>query len=157
MRSGERILFEKGKLRRELLAARLPHEQRLTGALDLAGDLPVEVGRHAGDATGQDLAALGHEALEKIGILEVDQIDRDVDPAAGHRPVGTTESRTALWSLRRGHGVITWFPGGAYGASGTGCTSFSPDGLEYSGSFYCAWKYSATRACLRPWPPCTRE
>ena len=39
----------------------LAHEQHRAGALDLAGDLAVEMRGHAGEAAGQDLAALGDE------------------------------------------------------------------------------------------------
>src|SRR4028118_79671 len=41
-------------------------------ALDRLGELALLLGRHRGDAAGDDLAALGHEALEQADVLIVD-------------------------------------------------------------------------------------
>ena len=56
----------------------------------------MEMGRHAGDAAGKDLAAFGDELFQQIGILVIDRFDGDVDPAPGHGAVGTAKCGTAL-------------------------------------------------------------
>ena len=76
------------------------HQQHGTAALDFAGDFAVEMGRHAGDATGKNFAALGHEFFQQIGVLVIDRFNRDVDPAPRHGAVGTAESRSAFGSFR---------------------------------------------------------
>ena len=52
--------------------------------------------RHSGDATWQNLAALGHKFFQQIGILVIDRFDSDVDAAARHRAIGAAESGTAF-------------------------------------------------------------
>jgi hypothetical protein len=46
---------------------------------------------HSGDAAREDLAALGDEALQKIGVLEIDRVDGEIDAAPRHRAVRTAE------------------------------------------------------------------
>src|SRR5947209_12386978 len=58
------------------------------------------MGRHAGDAAGKNLAALGHKFFQQIGIFIIDRFDRDVDPAPGHGAVGAAKSGTAFGGLR---------------------------------------------------------
>ena len=52
--------------------------------------------RHASNAAGKNFAALGDEFLEEIGVLVIDRLDGDVDPAARHSAIGTAESGTAF-------------------------------------------------------------
>ena len=47
-------------------------ESDLTGSLDSLGELTLMHCAGAGSAAGQDLAALGHEAAERSGILVID-------------------------------------------------------------------------------------
>ena len=75
------------------------HQESSAGALDLAGDLAVKVGSETGETAGKDLAALGGELLEKIGILEVDGLGGDVEPAARHGTVGAAKVGSALRGL----------------------------------------------------------
>ena len=44
----------------------------MTGALDRLGEFALLLGRNGGDAAGDDLAPLGHEALQQTDILIVD-------------------------------------------------------------------------------------
>lgn len=60
--------------------------------------------RHSGHAAGKDLAGLGGELLEKVGILEVDRIGGDVEATAWHGAVGLTEIAATLWGLGCTHG-----------------------------------------------------
>src|SRR5205814_5922162 len=60
----------------------------------------MEVRRHAGDPAGKDLAALGHEFFQEIGIFVIDRFDRDVDPAPGHGAISAAKSGTAFGGLR---------------------------------------------------------
>jgi len=62
------------------------------------------MGCHAGHAAGKDLAGLGREFLQEVGILVVDRLGGDVQPAAGHRAVRLAEVSAALWSLGCAHG-----------------------------------------------------
>src|SRR5207244_12268364 len=55
--------------------------------------------RHAGDAAGENLAALGHEFFQEIGIFVIDRFNRDVDPAPGHGAIGTAKCGTAFGGL----------------------------------------------------------
>ena len=84
---------------------KLLHEESGTGTLDLTGDFAVKAGRHASYAAWQDLAALGDEALEKIGIFIIDRLDVEIHATAWHRAVGAAEVRPALWCFRL-HGVL---------------------------------------------------
>ena len=49
------------------------------------------MGGHAGDAAGEDLAGLGDETLEELGVLVVDGLVADIDAPAGHRAIGATK------------------------------------------------------------------
>src|SRR6266567_313753 len=55
--------------------------------------------RHTGDAAGENLAALGHEFFQEIGVFVIDRFDRDVDPAPGHGAIGAAKSGTAFGGL----------------------------------------------------------
>ena len=59
----------------------------------------MEVRRHTGDAAGKNLAALGHEFFQEIGIFVIDRFNRDVDPAPGHGAIGAAKSGTAFGGL----------------------------------------------------------
>ena len=54
------------------------------------------MGRHAGDAAGENFAALGHEFFQEVGIFVIDRFDRNIDPAPGHGPVGAAKCGTAF-------------------------------------------------------------
>jgi len=54
---------------------------------------------HAGDAARENFAALGDEFFQEIGILVIDRLDGDVDPAARHGAVRTTKCGTAFGGL----------------------------------------------------------
>jgi len=75
----------------------LLHEQYRTCTLDLIGNLAVQVGRHAGDATRNDFSALGHEAPEQIRVFVINGFKSKVDASAWHRLVCLAEIRAALW------------------------------------------------------------
>ena len=59
----------------------------------------MKMRRHAGDATGKNFAALGHEFFQKIGVFVIDRFDGDVDPAPGHGAIGAAKCGTALGGL----------------------------------------------------------
>src|ERR1700761_2692543 len=71
------------------------------GALDGLSQFALLLGRHRGDAGGDDLAALGNEALQKLGVLIVD-LRRAL--AREGASLATTEERTA-GSARAGRGA----------------------------------------------------
>ena len=76
-----------GRLRQGTLL----HEESGTGTLDLTGDFTMKAGGHAGHATWQDLAALGDEAFEKVGLFIIDRLDVEIHATAWHRAVGSAE------------------------------------------------------------------
>ena len=57
------------------------------------------MGRQSGETTGKDLAALGGELFEQVGVLEVNRIRGDVETTARHASVGTAEVGAALWGF----------------------------------------------------------
>ena len=73
------------------------HQECSAGALDLTGDLTVEVGCQTGHTTRKDLAALRGELLKKVGILEINRIRGDIEATARHAPVCPAEVGAALW------------------------------------------------------------
>jgi len=81
----------------------LLHQESSAGALDLTGDLAVKVCCKSGQAAGKDLAGLGGELLEKIGILEVDRVGGNVQATAWHAAVGAAEVAAALFCLWCAH------------------------------------------------------
>src|SRR5205085_2707989 len=87
----------------------LLHEQHGTAAFDLASDLAMHVGRHAGHTARQNLAAFSHEFLEEIGILVINRLGGDIDAPARHRAVGAAESGTAFGGLGL-HGCLPRLP-----------------------------------------------
>jgi hypothetical protein len=78
----------------------LLHQQDRTAALDLARNLAVHVGRHAGNTARQDLSALGDKFAEQIRVLVIDRLGRNIDATAGHGAVGAAESGTAFGGFR---------------------------------------------------------
>ena len=82
------------------LRRRLFHQKNRPAAFDLARDFAVHMRRHSGNAAGQNLAALGHEFLEEIGIFVIYGLGRDIDASTRHRAIGPTKSRTAFGGLR---------------------------------------------------------
>src|SRR2546430_11590815 len=82
------------------------HQEHRATALDFASDFTMEVRRHTGDAAGKNLAALGHEFFQEIGIFVIDSFNRDVDTAPGHGAIGTAKSGTAVG----GRGVLWELP-----------------------------------------------
>src|SRR4029077_12849535 len=96
-------------LRQRGLARASLHQQRRASALDLAGDLPMKAGGHAGDAARNDFPTLGNEALEKLGILIVDRLFGNARAAPWHRAVGAAERGAALGRFWL-HGVLLDFP-----------------------------------------------
>jgi hypothetical protein len=85
----------------------LLHQKHGTAALDFTRDFSMDVRGHAGNATRQNLAALRNEFFQKIGVLVIDRLHGDIDPAPRHGPIGAAKCRTAFWSFRL-HG---WLPG----------------------------------------------
>ena len=81
-------------------ALRLLHQKDRACAFDFAGDFPVHVRRHTRDSTRKDFSAFGNELLEKIGVLVVDSLSRDVDATTGHDAVCSTEIRSAFSGFR---------------------------------------------------------
>ena len=59
----------------------------------------MQMRRHARDAARQNLAALGDEFFQEIGVLVIDRFERDVDPASWHRAIGAAKSGAAFGSL----------------------------------------------------------
>ena len=82
----------------------LLHQESGAGALDLLGDLAVDVGGHTGHAAGKDFAGLGGELLQEVGVLEVDRIGGDVEATTRHGAVGLAEVAAALRGLGCAHG-----------------------------------------------------
>jgi len=75
------------------------HQEHRATTLDFTRDSPVKMRRHAGNAAGEDLAALSDEFFQQVRILVIDRLDGDVDPAARHRAIGAAESGTAFGSF----------------------------------------------------------
>lgn len=96
--------FFEGKVFSELL-----HQESSTGAFDLTSDLAVKMGCESSHATGKNLAALGRELLEEVGILEINGLGGDVEPTARHATVGAAEIGAALWCLGCAHGLSRLF------------------------------------------------
>ena len=56
----------------------------------------MQMCRHAGDAAREDFTALGDEFFQEIGVLVIDCLDGDVDPAARHGAVRAAKRGTAF-------------------------------------------------------------
>src|ERR1700730_11823383 len=111
--------------------------------------------RHAGDATGKNLATLGDEFFQEIGIFVIDCFDGDVDPAPRHGPIRPAKSGTSFGSLRL-HRVIISFRDEGCGVAKTGCIFSSPAGSECADFSCYGWSCSARAACralLPQWTP----
>ena len=65
----------------------------------------MEVRRHSGDTARKNLAALGDELFQEIGIFVIDRLDRDVDATARHGAVGAAEGGAAFGCFRF-HGLF---------------------------------------------------
>lgn len=117
---GKRNLAGKGRVARRILggassaavtenrgaeAPRLFHQQDRACAFDFAGDFPVHVRRHTRDSTRKDFSAFGNELLEKIGVLVVDSLSRNIDATTRHDAVCSTEIRSAFSGFRF-HGLF---------------------------------------------------
>ena len=61
------------------------HQEHRAGTFDLTGDLAMKMRRHPGDAAGKDLAGLGDEFLQELGVLVVDGLEGDIDAPAQRR------------------------------------------------------------------------
>ena len=61
-------------------------QRHLAGVLDRLGDLALLLGADAGDAAGADLAAVGDELAQQVGVLVVDVVD------LGRERAGSTSS-----------------------------------------------------------------
>src|ERR1700759_4918432 len=72
---------------------RVRQEGDLASALDGGRDLVLVPAAGAGDATGPDLAALGHEATQTGHVLVVDELDLVLPVRAG---LATPAARAAL-------------------------------------------------------------
>ena len=60
----------------------------------------MQVRRHASDATGKNFATLGDELFQEIGILVIDGLNGDIDPAARHGAIRAAKGGTAFGSFR---------------------------------------------------------
>jgi len=87
----------------------LLHQEHCTGTLDLACDLAVHVRGHASDAAWNDFPSFGNKPFQEIRVFVIDGLDREVNPAAGHRAVCAPEVRAALWCFWL-HGWLFDFP-----------------------------------------------
>src|ERR1700693_4574246 len=105
----------------------------------------MQMWRHAGDAAGQNLAALGHKFVQQVGIFVIERFDVDVDPAAGHGAVGAAKCRTAFGGLWL-HQII-WFRDEACVSAKMDCISFSRAGSACADSFCSAWSCNAKPVC----------
>src|SRR5215471_17210194 len=114
----------------------------------------MEMGRHTGDAAGKNLAALGHEFLQEIGIFVIDRFDRDVDPAPGHRAVGAAKCGTAFGGF--GLHQITWSRDEACVCANADCISFSRAALACADFSCSALSCNAKRVCPALSLRCTR-
>lgn len=90
---------------RENFLKQLLHQESSAGALDLTGDLAVKMGCKSCQATRKNLATLGGEFLQEVGILEINGLGGDVEPTARHAAIGAAEIGAALWCLWYAHGV----------------------------------------------------
>jgi len=89
------------------------HQVDRAGLLDRVVDVAVKLGGNARHAAGKDLAGLGGELAEDLGIGRRQLLDRDVLPAASHLAVRLAEIDAALDGLWLGHKIS--------GVRGEGC------------------------------------
>src|SRR5690606_31291758 len=79
-------------------------QAQVAGALDRLGQLALLLGRNGGDAAGDDLAPLGHEALQQAHVLVVDPrrvLGRErAGLAAAEERAGHQSSPRSLWRFR---------------------------------------------------------
>ena len=75
------------------------HEIQSAGALDLTGDAAMKLGRNTGGATGVNLAGIGREVPEELGVQVIHLLRRDVETTTGHAPVGAAKVDGSLFSF----------------------------------------------------------
>lgn len=83
----------------ELPRGRL-HQVESAGALDLTGNLAMELGGNSGRAPGIDLAGLSREFAEKFRIEIADLIGLDVVATAWHAAVRAAHVDRSLFGFR---------------------------------------------------------
>ena len=77
----------------------LLHQQRRAAAFYFTRDPAMQMRRHARHAARQNLAALGDEFFQEIGVLVIDRFERDVDPSPRHCAIGAAKSGAAFGGL----------------------------------------------------------
>jgi hypothetical protein len=87
----------------------LAHQIHSAGALDLARNAAVKLGGNTRHATWQNLAGLGGELREKLGVLVFNLLDRDIMPTGRHLAVRLTEIDSALNGLWFRHDFLAEF------------------------------------------------
>jgi len=78
----------------------LDEEVQGAGALDFAGDFPVEPGGNARDAARQELAGFGTKAGEELRVFVVEEFEWHVQAPTREAAVGTAQVHGALWGFR---------------------------------------------------------
>ena len=86
----------------------LGKEIHRAGALDLAGDGAVHLGRDAGDLARKDATGLSGELGKNLGVLVADFFERKVETLIGHRLVVLPEVDPALNGLGFRHDKNNW-------------------------------------------------
>src|SRR3954469_11175365 len=77
-------------------------QRHLAGVLDRLGDLALLLGADAGHPAGPDLAAVGDELPQQVGVLVVDVVDL--------RSLERVRLLLRLANRRLGHGVTPSYP-----------------------------------------------
>jgi hypothetical protein len=83
-----------------MLYQALAHEVHSSGALDLTGNLPVDVRGNASHTTREDLTSFSRELREKIRIEVVELVRRDIHTATRHLTVKDAEITETFFVLR---------------------------------------------------------
>jgi hypothetical protein len=78
----------------------LDEEVQGAGALDFAGDFPVEPSGDAGDTTRQELAGFGTKTGEELRVFVVEEFEGHVQAPTREAAVGTAQVHGALWGFR---------------------------------------------------------
>ncbi len=82
------------------------HQEHGAAALDLASNPAMQVRRHSSNAAGKNFATLGDEFFQKIGVLVINSLNGDVDPAARHGAIRAAKSGTTFGGLRAHLGLF---------------------------------------------------
>jgi len=145
----------------------LLHQESSAGALDLTGDLAVKMGCKTCHATRKNLATLGGEFLEEVGILEINGLGGDVEPTARHAAICAAEIGAALWCLGYAHGVsvlilkrelpVIWSPDGGCDGEDSDYTFSSQGAPGCGGSSCCGSWCTGKRPFLRQPLRCIQE